>query len=159
MFQKDLFKCSGLITRPARGYRIIKSPLKCRKITIIQISSQDNFNEGSEKMILRNKALSKCIKNDDMNDYFFPFMRQIAKQNIVYFCLYSITCRNYTSTSNFGDSFRWPSEYPWSWYIIEAKSKHFPTVLQKNRAKQKKKMRKTGIFTQNQFSTKSIFFT
>ncbi|KAE9539820.1 hypothetical protein AGLY_005072 [Aphis glycines] len=46
-----------------------------------------------------------------------------------------------------GGGFLWQSEYPWC--IIEVK-KHFPTVFKKN-------YRKTGIFTQNQFSTKSIF--
>ncbi|KAF0755564.1 hypothetical protein FWK35_00015314, partial [Aphis craccivora] len=34
---------------------------------------------------------------------------------------------------------------------IEVKSKHFPTVFKKNNGK-------TGIFTQNQFSTKSFFY-
>ncbi|KAF0762909.1 Uncharacterized protein FWK35_00018627, partial [Aphis craccivora] len=58
---------------------------------------------------------------------------------------------------NFGGGFRCKSEYPWC--IIEVKSKHFPTVFKKieKTKKKKKNDEKTGIFTQNQFSTKSIF--
>ncbi|KAF0769318.1 Uncharacterized protein FWK35_00039057, partial [Aphis craccivora] len=44
--------------------------------------------------------------------------------------------------------------YPWC--IIEVKSKHYPTVFKKIE-KDKKSDGKTGIFTQSQFSTKSIF--
>ncbi|KAF0749428.1 Uncharacterized protein FWK35_00020768 [Aphis craccivora] len=54
-----------------------------------------------------------------------------------FFCVcvsvYSITSRNNASILNFGDGFRWKSEYPW--YIIEIKSKHFPTVLKKIKKK------------------------
>ncbi|KAF0769759.1 Uncharacterized protein FWK35_00003557, partial [Aphis craccivora] len=64
-----------------------------------------------------------------------------------------ITSQNNAPNSNFGGGFRCKSEYPWC--IIEVKSKHFPTVFKK--IEKKKKKRKTGIFTQNQFSTKSIF--
>ncbi|KAF0758993.1 Uncharacterized protein FWK35_00019982, partial [Aphis craccivora] len=42
-----------------------------------------------------------------------------------------ITSRNNAPISNYGGSFRCKSEYPWC--IIEVKSKHFPTVLKKNR--------------------------
>ncbi|KAF0770089.1 Uncharacterized protein FWK35_00012483, partial [Aphis craccivora] len=56
-----------------------------------------------------------------------------------------ITSRNNASISNFGGGFRCKSEYPW--YIIEVKSKHFPTVFKKI---EKKNDGKTGIFTQNQ---------
>ncbi|KAE9533797.1 hypothetical protein AGLY_008876 [Aphis glycines] len=59
------------------------------------------------------------------------------------------------SISNFGGGFRWKSEYPWC--IIEVKSKHFPTVFKKIEKNKKKNDGKTGIFTQNQFSTESIF--
>ncbi|KAF0758019.1 Uncharacterized protein FWK35_00017864 [Aphis craccivora] len=45
-------------------------------------------------------------------------------------------------------------EYPWC--IIEFKSKHFPIVIKK--IKKNKSDGKTGIFTQKQFSTKSIFY-
>ncbi|KAF0755816.1 Uncharacterized protein FWK35_00026114, partial [Aphis craccivora] len=66
-----------------------------------------------------------------------------------------ITSRNNAPISNFGGGFRCKSEYPWC--IIEVKSKHFPTVFKKKIEKNKKKNNgKTGIFTQNQFSTKSI---
>ncbi|KAF0760900.1 Uncharacterized protein FWK35_00011277 [Aphis craccivora] len=57
-----------------------------------------------------------------------------------------MTSRNNTSISNFVGGFRCKSEY--AWFIIE---------FQKNREKQKKNDGKTRIFTQNQFSTKSIF--
>ncbi|KAF0711649.1 hypothetical protein FWK35_00031692, partial [Aphis craccivora] len=48
--------------------------------------------------------------------------------------------------SNYGGGFRCKSEYPWC--IIE---------FSKKLRKTKKNDGKTGIFTQNQFSTKSIF--
>ncbi|KAF0773234.1 Uncharacterized protein FWK35_00000990, partial [Aphis craccivora] len=38
----------------------------------------------------------------------------------VFVSVYSITCRNNASISNFGDSFRWKIEY--SWCIIKVKS-------------------------------------
>ncbi|KAE9526885.1 hypothetical protein AGLY_013533 [Aphis glycines] len=63
--------------------------------------------------------------------------------------------RNNTSISNFGSGFRWKNEYPWC--IIEVKSKHFPTVLKTIEKNKKKNDGKTAIFTQNQFSTESIF--
>ncbi|KAE9533242.1 hypothetical protein AGLY_009283, partial [Aphis glycines] len=66
-----------------------------------------------------------------------------------------ITSRNNASISNFGGGFRWKSEYPWC--IIEVKSKHFPTVFKKIENNKKKNDGKTAIFTQNQFSTESIF--
>ncbi|KAF0756803.1 Uncharacterized protein FWK35_00010199 [Aphis craccivora] len=50
--------------------------------------------------------------------------------------VYSITSRNNTPISNFGGGF---------------------PIFQKNREKQKKNYEKTGIFTQNQFLTKSTF--
>ncbi|KAE9540084.1 hypothetical protein AGLY_005336 [Aphis glycines] len=55
-----------------------------------------------------------------------------------------ITSRNNASISNFGGGFRWKSEYPWC--IIEFSKKS-----------RKKNDGKTGIFTQNQFLTESIF--
>ncbi|KAF0764235.1 Uncharacterized protein FWK35_00014074, partial [Aphis craccivora] len=68
--------------------------------------------------------------------------------------VYSITSRNNAPISNYGGDSRWKSEYPWC--IIEVKSKNFLTIFKKIE-KNKKKMRFTGFFTQNQFSTKSIF--
>ncbi|KAF0749674.1 Uncharacterized protein FWK35_00036671, partial [Aphis craccivora] len=62
---------------------------------------------------------------------------------------------NNAPISNYGGGFRCKSEYPWC--IIEVKSKHFPTVFKKIEKNKKKSDGKTGIFTQNQFSTKSIF--
>ncbi|KAF0755638.1 Uncharacterized protein FWK35_00024748 [Aphis craccivora] len=72
--------------------------------------------------------------------------------------VYSITSRNNAPITNFGGGFRCKSEYPWC--IIQVKNKHFPTVLKKIEKNKKKKKNdgKTGIFTQNQFSTKSIFY-
>ncbi|KAF0748740.1 Uncharacterized protein FWK35_00020926 [Aphis craccivora] len=43
-------------------------------------------------------------------------------------------------------------------FIWLGKKLTFSNSFQKNREKQKKNDEKTGIFTQNQFSTKSIFF-
>ncbi|KAF0759984.1 Uncharacterized protein FWK35_00008284 [Aphis craccivora] len=70
----------------------------------------------------------------------------------------TITSRNNAPITNFGGGFRCKSEYPWC--IIQVKNKHFPTVLKKIEKNKKKKKNdgKTGIFTQNQFSTKSIFY-
>ncbi|KAF0757360.1 Uncharacterized protein FWK35_00010349, partial [Aphis craccivora] len=67
-----------------------------------------------------------------------------------------ITSRNNAPISNYGGGFRCKSEYPWC--ILEVKKLTFSNSFQKNREKQKKNDGKTGIFTQNQFSTKSIFF-
>ncbi|KAF0769089.1 Uncharacterized protein FWK35_00005391, partial [Aphis craccivora] len=59
-----------------------------------------------------------------------------------------ITSRNNSPISNYGGGFRCKSEYPWC--IIE-----FSKKLRKTK---KKNDGKTGNFTQNHFSTKSIFF-
>ncbi|KAF0765648.1 Uncharacterized protein FWK35_00014582 [Aphis craccivora] len=68
-----------------------------------------------------------------------------------------IISRNNAPISNFGGGFRCKSEYPW--FFIDVKSKHFPTVFKKkSRKTEKKNDGKTGIFTQNKFSTKSIFY-
>ncbi|KAF0748955.1 Uncharacterized protein FWK35_00032890 [Aphis craccivora] len=64
-----------------------------------------------------------------------------------------ITIRNNAPISNYGGGFRCKNEYPWC--IIE---ENFPTVFKKIEKNKKKNDGKTGIFTQNQFSTKSIFF-
>ncbi|KAF0774142.1 Uncharacterized protein FWK35_00001988 [Aphis craccivora] len=66
-----------------------------------------------------------------------------------------ITSKNNASISNFEGGFLWKSEYPWC--IIEVK--RFSNSFQKKSRKtiKKKKDGKTGIFTQNQFSAKSIF--
>ncbi|KAF0751681.1 Uncharacterized protein FWK35_00019863 [Aphis craccivora] len=60
--------------------------------------------------------------------------------------VYSITCLNNVSISNFGGDFPWQSEHPW---FIEVKNKES--------RKTKKKVIKTGIFTPNKFSRNSIF--
>ncbi|KAF0736746.1 Uncharacterized protein FWK35_00022827 [Aphis craccivora] len=46
---------------------------------------------------------------------------------VLYLFVYTRTCRNNASISNFGGGFRCKSEYPWC--IIEVKSKHFPTFF------------------------------
>ncbi|KAE9521641.1 hypothetical protein AGLY_017937, partial [Aphis glycines] len=59
-------------------------------------------------------------------------MNVLLFYNYVFFVVvsvYSITCRNNASISNFRGGFRLLSEYPWC--IIEVKSKHFPTVFKK----------------------------
>ncbi|KAF0746539.1 Uncharacterized protein FWK35_00029032 [Aphis craccivora] len=63
--------------------------------------------------------------------------------------LKAITSRNNAPISNYGGGFRCKSEYPWCIIQFSKKSK---------KQKKKKNDGKTGIFTQNQFSTKSIFF-
>ncbi|KAF0760082.1 Uncharacterized protein FWK35_00030598, partial [Aphis craccivora] len=68
--------------------------------------------------------------------------------------VYTRTCRNNASISNFGGGFRCKSEYPRC--IIVVKSKHFPTIFKKIE-KTKINDGKMGNFTQYQFSTKSIF--
>ncbi|KAF0764143.1 Uncharacterized protein FWK35_00011098, partial [Aphis craccivora] len=91
-----------------------------------------------EKKCLRTAVLKNSERSDECIDFTMI-----------------ITSRNNAPISNFRDGFRWKSEYPWC--IIEFKSKQF---LKKNREKQKKKNDgKTGIFTQNQFSTKLIMVT
>ncbi|KAE9537626.1 hypothetical protein AGLY_006649 [Aphis glycines] len=72
----------------------------------------------------------------------------VKKNNIV------ITSQNNASISKYGGGFRCKREYPWC--IIEVK--HFPTVFKKIEKNKKKNDGKTGIFTQNQFSTKLIIF-
>ncbi|KAF0748493.1 Uncharacterized protein FWK35_00020732, partial [Aphis craccivora] len=66
-----------------------------------------------------------------------------------------ITSLNNATISNFGGGFRCKSEYLWC--MIKDKSKHFPTVFKKIEKNKKKNDGKTGISTQNLFSTKSIF--
>ncbi|KAF0759219.1 Uncharacterized protein FWK35_00021100 [Aphis craccivora] len=71
----------------------------------------------------------------------------------------AMNCRNNARISNFGGGFR---------FVIESSRCRppallgrsffeFPNSFQKRREKPKKNDGKTGIFTQNQFSTKSIF--
>ncbi|KAF0762114.1 Uncharacterized protein FWK35_00008430 [Aphis craccivora] len=73
----------------------------------------------------------------------------------VFVPVYSETSRNNAPISNLGGGFRWKSEYPW--WMIEVKSKHFPTVFRKIEKNKKKNDGKTGIFMQNQFLTKRFF--
>ncbi|KAF0770602.1 Uncharacterized protein FWK35_00013609 [Aphis craccivora] len=67
-----------------------------------------------------------------------------------------ITSRNNASISNFGDGFRWKSEFPWC--IIEVKSKHFPTVLKKNGEKQKKVTEKREFLRKTSFWPNRFFY-
>ncbi|KAF0755766.1 Uncharacterized protein FWK35_00009770 [Aphis craccivora] len=73
--------------------------------------------------------------------------------NVFFLCIvtiYSITSRYNASISNYGDGFRGKSKYPW--YIIEVKSKHFPTIYKQIEKKTKKRefLRKTS-FRPNRF--------
>ncbi|KAF0773004.1 Uncharacterized protein FWK35_00001746 [Aphis craccivora] len=67
-----------------------------------------------------------------------------------------ITSRNNALISNFGDGFRWKSEYLWC--IIEVKGKHFPTALKKIEKNQKKKIKEKLEFLRKtiQIFTKSV---
>ncbi|KAE9543901.1 hypothetical protein AGLY_001879 [Aphis glycines] len=85
--------------------------------------------------ILNSERSDECIDSTMMYVFFF-----------VCVSVYSITIRNNASISNFGSGLRWKSEYPRC--IIK---------FSKNREKQKKNDGKMRIFTQNQFSTESIF--
>ncbi|KAF0762883.1 Uncharacterized protein FWK35_00011699 [Aphis craccivora] len=60
-----------------------------------------------------------------------------------------ITNRNNTPISNFGGGFRCKSEYPWC--IIEAKSKHFQTVLKKIKKNKKKMTEKREFLRKTSF--------
>ncbi|KAF0760665.1 Uncharacterized protein FWK35_00014996 [Aphis craccivora] len=60
-----------------------------------------------------------------------------------FMCVYTRTCRNNARISNFGGGFRFVIESSW--------------CIGERREKPKKNDRKMGIFTQNQFSTKTIF--
>ncbi|KAE9524078.1 hypothetical protein AGLY_015559 [Aphis glycines] len=94
---------------------------------------------------------SPQYSNSERSDEFIDF----TMMYVFFVSVYSITSRNNASISNFGGGFRWKSEYPWC--IIEVKSKHFPTAFKKIEKNKKKNDGKTGIFTQNQFLTESIF--
>ncbi|KAF0686484.1 Uncharacterized protein FWK35_00030458, partial [Aphis craccivora] len=83
--------------------------------------------------VLDSERSEECIDFTMMCVFFFFFVS-----------VYSITSRNNAPISKYGGGFRCKSEY--SWCIIEVKKK------------QKKNDGKTGIFTQNQFLTKSNFF-
>ncbi|KAF0770393.1 Uncharacterized protein FWK35_00014833 [Aphis craccivora] len=83
--------------------------------------------------ITNSERSEECIDFTMMCVFFFFFVS-----------VYSITSRNNAPISNYGGGFRCKSEYPWC--IIEVKKKQI------------KNDGKTGIFTQNQFSTKSNFF-
>ncbi|KAF0759479.1 Uncharacterized protein FWK35_00013310 [Aphis craccivora] len=48
---------------------------------------------------------------------------------VFFVSVYSIISRNNAPILNYRGGFRWKNEY--SWCIIEAKSKHFPTVFKK----------------------------
>ncbi|KAE9536772.1 hypothetical protein AGLY_006834, partial [Aphis glycines] len=67
----------------------------------------------------------------------------------VFVSMITITYRNNASLTNFEGGFRRQSEYPW--YIKQAK------IFKKIEKNKKKNDGKTKIFTQNQFSTESIF--
>ncbi|KAE9536588.1 hypothetical protein AGLY_006990 [Aphis glycines] len=67
----------------------------------------------------------------------------------------SITSRNNASISNFGDGFRWKSEYPWC--IIEVKSKHLPTDFKKIEKNKKKITEKREFLRKTSFRPNRFF--
>ncbi|KAF0747744.1 Uncharacterized protein FWK35_00030032, partial [Aphis craccivora] len=67
-----------------------------------------------------------------------------------------ITIRNNTPISNFGGGFRCKSEYPW--YIIEVKSKHFPTVFKKIEKNKKKITEKREFLPKTSFRPNQFFY-
>ena len=70
--------------------------------------------------------------------------------------VYSITSQNNTPISNYGGGFRWKSDYPW--YIIEVKSKHFPTVFKKIEKNKKKMTEKREFLRKTSFRQNRIIY-
>jgi len=70
--------------------------------------------------------------------------------------LYSITCRNNASISNFRSGFRWQSKY--HWYIIQIKSKNFQTVIKKIGKNKKKSNGKRECLCITSFQTIWFFY-
>ncbi|KAE9525473.1 hypothetical protein AGLY_014273 [Aphis glycines] len=126
-----------------------------RSPIVIQTSIRQMRTKSNPKYLNDNASLylyfiNNSKRSDECIDFtmmFFVFF--------VFVSVYNITSRNNSSISNIRGDFRWKSEYPWC--IIQVKSKHFPTVFKNLEKNKKKSDGKTGIFTQNQFSTKSIF--
>ncbi|KAF0759329.1 Uncharacterized protein FWK35_00017352 [Aphis craccivora] len=121
-----------------------KIPLVLRETFCVPtLEKPFNRNVGHQNTcIYKSCIVLDSERNDECIDFtmmcvFFFFVLSV----------YSITSRNIAPISNFGGGFRCKSEYPW---CIKS--------FQKNREKQKKNDGKTEIFTQNQLSTKSIFF-
>ncbi|KAF0710362.1 Uncharacterized protein FWK35_00026615, partial [Aphis craccivora] len=99
------------------------------------------------KILLIYEELCTKFSNSERSDECIDFT-MLCVFLFFYLSEYSITSRYNAPISNFGGGFRCKSEYPWC--IIEFSKKSRIT-------KKKKNYGKTGIFTQNQFSTKSIF--
>ncbi|KAE9534014.1 hypothetical protein AGLY_008750, partial [Aphis glycines] len=68
------------------------------------------------------------------------------------FCV--VSPHHFNTISNFGGGFQWKSEYPW--YIIEVKSKHFPTVFKKT--KKKKVTEKQEFLRKTSFRSNRFFY-
>ncbi|KAF0755191.1 Uncharacterized protein FWK35_00020905 [Aphis craccivora] len=64
--------------------------------------------------------------------------------------VYSITCRNNASISNFRRGFRCQSEYPWC--IIQVKIKHIPTLFKKIVKNNKKVTEKLEFLHETMYS-------
>ncbi|KAE9537268.1 hypothetical protein AGLY_006291 [Aphis glycines] len=88
--------------------------------------------------VVDSERSEECIDFTMMYVFFFVFF---------FASVYSITSRNNAPISNYGGGFR-----------CKSKNLTFSNSFQKNREKQKKIDGKTGIFTQIQFSTESIFY-
>ncbi|KAE9534000.1 hypothetical protein AGLY_008736 [Aphis glycines] len=124
----------------------------------IQIEKQSLFKKKLMNEINSFKKTKKEYENE-LNDALYNNRIITSKINYqfeeIQRLLGDIISRNNASISNFGGGFQWKSEYPWC--IIEVKSKHFSTVFKKIKKNKKKNDEKTGIFTQNQFLTESVF--
>ncbi|KAF0765548.1 Uncharacterized protein FWK35_00008161 [Aphis craccivora] len=88
--------------------------------------------------------------------YHYLFNSERSEECIDFTMMCVITRRNNAPISNYAGGFRCKSEYPWC--MIQVKVNIFQQFSKKSRKTKKKNVGKTGIFTQNKFSTKSIFF-
>ncbi|KAE9543978.1 hypothetical protein AGLY_001667 [Aphis glycines] len=157
----NLLLCLDLANRHPTTKAKLKKLLSCLKVSCGVMSSNESTHTFDEWLHNPLNAAAKNIvteiyklkKGKQFIDYYqekivftIYYDKILKNRNIYTFIIFNLLV----------GSFHCKSEYPWC-IIIEVKSKNFPTVLKENREKQKKSVGKTGIFTQNQFSTKLIF--
>ncbi|KAF0770140.1 Uncharacterized protein FWK35_00019824 [Aphis craccivora] len=106
-------------------------------------------------MINVDRLQAKCLLFNLTSVIAIQYFNSERSDECIDFTMMCVASQNNASISSFGSGFRWQSEYPCC--IIEVKRNNFPIVFKKIE-KNKKKVTKTGIFTQNQFSTKSNFY-
>ncbi|KAF0754014.1 Uncharacterized protein FWK35_00018491, partial [Aphis craccivora] len=113
-----------------------------RKISAHRISLEKRKNSYAPSFI------TGCFHISTLNTIFLSGLHNSKRSDecidftmMFFLCIQYTTSRNNASISNFGGGFRWQ----------KVKSKNFPIF------KKKIDDGKKGIFTQNQFSTKSIF--